>query len=76
METITILAEALCKALTKQNGWMHNWCVLRLDIQYNTKSELYTGRAWFAPDPDADPQIIRDINEDGTIQIVPITEVL
>lgn len=72
METIMILAEAILKALAK-SGNNPEWCILRMDIQYNTNDELYHGRVWYAPAPDADTRIIRDINEDGTIDLVTST---
>lgn len=55
MNTIIILAKALSEA-SKED-------IKRLDIQYNTKTENYSGRVWF-------DCIIFDIHEDGTIEKV------
>lgn len=71
METIMILAEGFLKALAKA-GSNPEWCIVRMDIQYNTIDELYHGRVWYAPEPDAEPHIIRDIHEDGTIDAVSL----
>ena len=56
MNTIMILAKALAEAARKE--------IARLDIQYNTKSEEYTGRIWLL-----DSDAIFDIHEDGTVTL-------
>lgn len=55
MNTIIILAKALSEAAKDD--------IRRLDIQYNTKTESYSGRVWFEG-------LIFDIHEDGTIDKV------
>lgn len=55
MNTIMILATALATAAKSD--------IRRLDIQYNTKTESYSGRVWFE-------DLIFDIHEDGTIDKV------
>ena len=55
MNTIITLANALSEA-SKED-------IRRLDIQYNTKTESYSGRVWFEC-------FIFDIHEDGTIDKV------
>ena len=57
METITILAEALSKAARAK--------ITRLDIQYNTKTEEYSGRVWLATSIES----IFDIHENGTVTL-------
>lgn len=63
METIMILVNALAKAAHAE--------VSRLDIQYNTISELYSGRVWL----DNTLKLVFDVCEDGTITKVKKTEV-
>ena len=55
MEAIMILAQALAKAAKTD--------IKRLDIQYNEKSENYSGRCWLY-------DTIFDIHDDGTVEIV------
>jgi len=55
MNTIMILATALA-TVSKTD-------IRRLDIQYNFKSESYSGRCWL-------DDIIFDIHENGTIERV------
>ena len=55
MNTIMILATALAKAAKSD--------IRRLDIQYNEKTEVYSGRCWLY-------DTIFDIHEDGTIEKV------
>lgn len=61
MNTIMILAEALAKAARCE--------ISRLDIQYNTKTESYTGRVWLMSDNEILNKSIFDINEDGTVTL-------
>lgn len=55
MNTIIVLAKALSEAAQED--------IKRLDIQYNTKTENYSGRVWLY-------ESIFDIREDGTIEKV------
>lgn len=57
MNTIMILAEALAKAAKAE--------ISRLDIQYNTKSETYSGRVWLTTGVES----IFDIHENGTVTL-------
>ena len=51
--------------------------VIRLDIQYNTNTELYSGRCWIGDlDMEIEPHFIYDICEDGTISKVERTVIL
>ena len=51
--------------------------VIRLDIQYNTNTELYSGRCWLGDlVRDIEPYFIYDICEDGTISKVDRTVIL
>ena len=66
MNTIFTLAEALCKVSIMS--------IIRMDIQYNTVTELYSGRVWLGdPEADLDTQFIYDICEDGEIHKVERT---
>lgn len=56
MEAIMILAQALAKAAKTE--------ISRLDIQYNTASETYSGRVWLL-----DTNSIFDVHEDGTVTL-------
>ena len=56
METIMIMAQALAKAARTE--------ISRLDIQYNTKDEVYKGRVWLQ-----ESKSIFDLYEDGTVTL-------
>ena len=56
METIFNLAQALAKSARGE--------ITRLDIQYNSKSETYSGRCWLTVN-----EAIFDIHENGTITL-------
>lgn len=58
MKTIMILAETLSKAAGKD--------ISRLDIQYNCKTELYSGRLWLGEVND-NIKLIYDISETGIV---------
>lgn len=56
METIFKLAQALAEAAKVE--------ITRLDIQYNSKSETYSGRCWLSVNG-----AIFDIHDNGTITL-------
>ena len=62
MDTINILADALARASRLD--------ILRLDIQYNNKTETYTGRVVLGYGKECSSWIIYDIHDNGTIKIV------
>lgn len=65
IETVNILAKALCKASALD--------IVRMDVQYNTVSELYKARVWIGELEDISVHFIYDISEDGEIHKVERT---
>ena len=62
MDTINILADALARASRLD--------ILRLDIQYNNKTDIYTGRVVLGYGKELSSWIVYDIHDNGTIKIV------
>ena len=65
IETINILSKALCKASGLD--------IVRMDIQYNTLTELYKARVWIGELKNISVHFIYDISEDGQIEKIERT---